>query len=288
MAGIIRDGGAEDTAWAARAFYAAGSVPAILYLGVFFLYPLAGLLARSLRSPSGEWTVANFLTLWESPLYRQVLARTMVDACLSTVLALALGYPLALFIAGRRTRGPLLMLILTPMLINLTVRLFGWMIILSDQGPINRLLLSLGLRDQPLPLLFTRTAVVLGIAAYTLPFVALTCYGAIRRVDPTLLDAAASLGAGTFYAFRTVMLPLTLPGIIGGASVAFALGASAFIVPLMLGGPKDALMANYAYSVITTLGDWGAGASIGTVLLVLVLIVTTTAGRLERRWGVRS
>lgn len=270
----------------AQSLYRGASGLAFIYLAVFFIYPLLGLVNRSIRSADGALTLHHFTAIWQSPLYRMVLGRTVQDAFLTTITALLLGYPLALFIArsSPKARGPMLMLVIAPMLINLTVRLFGWMILLNEAGPINNLLVATGLLDAPRKLLYTRTAVIIGLAAYTLPFVVLTAYGAIRRVDETLLQAAAGLGAGPWYVFRTVTLPLTMPGIISGATISFALGASAFIIPLMLGGPRDALLANYAYAAINTLGDWGTGAAIGIILLLLVMVVVAAAGLWERRW----
>lgn len=262
---------------------AAGYVAAA-YLALFFVVPVLRLLYRSLISPSGAFSLHNFASLLASPLYQAVLVRTLEVAFASTFLALLLGYPLAMYIAGaRRMRGMLLTLAISPMLISLTVRLFGWMIVLSDNGPVNHLLMALGLTDAPVKLLFTRTAVVIGIAAYALPYVVLVLYSAIRRVDTVLQEAAATLGAAPWYSFTTVLLPLTVPGIVAAGSIAFALGASAFIVPLMLGGPKDALLANYAYSAINTLGDWGQGAAVGALLLVLVSVALWLANRVERR-----
>lgn len=281
-------GGNRGAPWRRRQqrIYAAAGLAALAFFIAFFAWPVGAVLINSLRpAAAGGWSLSGYARFLTDSFYLQATQRTLSIAAISTALTLVVGYGVALFVATRpRGRAVWLMLAVAPMLVSLVLRLYGWMILLSEQGPVNRLLVALGLTGQPLPLLFSRFAVVVGIVHYCLPFMVLTVYSALRRIEPTVMEAAATLGANGWYAFRTVVLPLSMPGVIAGTSITFALSASTFVVPLMIGGPRDRMLSNYVHLAVERLGDWAFAAVIAVLMLAMVVAVLALANGLARRW----
>ncbi len=256
---------------------------AVVYMILLFLYPVGKVLMTSVWLPGG-FTFDNYVKIFSTDLYSKVLIKTLWISVVSTLIALVVGYSLAYFIANRPSsqQGFWLMVIISPMFMSLTVRLFGWMIMLSKDGLIAKILHAFG-SDRELTLLFSPTAVIIGIVHFVLPFIVLNVYTSLKRMEPSLLEAATMLGASGWRKFWTVIFPLSLPGVFSGASLSFALSASTFLVPVMLGGPKDNLLANMAYNSIVTIGNLGMGAALSFVLLIIVVIVLMILGKLERR-----
>ena len=186
----------------------------------------------------------------------------------------------------RRRRAYLTLVILAPLLISVVVRSFGWLVILGPNGLVNSALRGLGLIDEPLRLLYTETAIALGLVHVFLSFMVLSVAAALGRIDPAVLRAAASLGAGPIRTFLRVVLPLSLPGVAAGSVIVFTLSASAFITPALLGGPRVKVMSYLAYQQTMLLSDWPYGAAIALVLLamtsagVLVYLRLLESGRL--------
>jgi ABC-type spermidine/putrescine transport system permease subunit I len=267
-----------------RRFYTIVGWAALLYMLVLFLYPVLKVVQTSVWQ-NGSFSLDDYISIFSKDLYLKVLLKTLWISVLSTVISLVLGYSLAYFVATRPgdKQGIWLMAIISPMFMSLTVRLFGWMILLSKEGPIATGFSALFGTAQEFSLLFSSGAVVIGIVHYVLPFVVLNIYTSLKRMEPALLEASAILGASGWRTFWRVRFPLSLPGVYAGCSLAFALSASTFLVPVMLGGPKDNLMANMAYNSIVTIGNMGMGAAISFVLLIIVVIVLLVMSRLERR-----
>lgn len=267
-----------------KRFYTIMGWAALLYMLALFFYPVLRVVLTSVWQ-GGSFSLHHYLAIFSKDLYVHVLLKTLWISAVSTVVSLVLGYSLAYFIATRRSdrQGIWLMAIISPMFMSLTVRLFGWMILLSKEGPITKGFSALFGGEQESSLLFTSTAVVIGIVHYVLPFVVLNIYTSLKRLEPSLLEASAILGASSWRTFWQVRFPLSLPGVYAASSLAFALSASTFLVPVMLGGPKDNLMANMAYNSIVTIGNMGMGAAISFVLLVIVVIVLLVMNALERR-----
>lgn len=255
---------------------------AVAYMAVLFLYPLLRVLVESLTD-DGAFSFQNYADFFAGKVYLEVLGRTLWISVVSTVIALVLGYSLAYFIATRsaRSQGLWLMFVLAPMFMSLTVRLFGWMILLGGEGPINSFLTGLN-PDWELPLLFNTTAVILGIVHYILPFAALNIYTSLKKMDAAVLEASTMLGASSARTFWRVTFPLSLPGVFAGASVAFALSANTFLVPIMLGGPSNQMLSNMAYDSIVKIGNFGLGSAISILLLIVVVLALSMIGRLEK------
>lgn len=269
-------------------FYSILGWLAVAYMAALFLYPLLKVVYTSVWV-NGTFTLDNYVKIFSTDLYSKVLLKTLWVSVLSTLIALVIGYTLAYFIATRpaHKQGFWLMLIISPMFMSLTIRLFGWMILLSKQGPLARVWEGV-FGGGEISLLFSQTAVVIGIVHFVLPFVVLNIYTSLNRLDPSLLEASTMLGASPLRTFWQITFPLSLPGVFAGGSIAFALAASTFLVPIMVGGPGDTLLANMAYNSIVTIGNLGIGAALSFVLLVIIVAVLLVMSRLERRGHVAS
>lgn len=255
--------------------------PSAVYLLVFFLLPLVIVLLVSLgkRGPMGsvvyDWNLDNY-TRFIDPIYFKIFVRSVWIATANTVLCLVFGYPFAYFIARRpkRWRNMLLLLVMVPFWTNFLVRTYAWMIILRDSGLINSLLMLTGVITEPLPLLFNQNAVIIGLFYGYLPFMVLPLYASIEKVDFSLVEAAQDLGANALTAFRRVVLPLTLPGIVAGAIITFIPSLGAYVTPDLLGGAKAMMIGNLLQQQFLEVRDWPFGSAVGFILMVTVLLAT--------------
>jgi putative spermidine/putrescine transport system permease protein len=208
------------------------------------------------------------------PYYLEVIWTTIRIGLVTTLVALAIGYPLAHWMARIKSRtghALLLMAVLAPMLTGIVVRTFAWMTLLSDKGVINQTLISLGIISQPLKLMYTETGIVVGLVHIYVPFMVLTLTGVIGRIDERLEQAAENLGASPLRAFIEVTLPLSLPGILAGSLLVFALAISAYVTPILLGGFQIMTLPILIYQQISANFNVGFAAALGIVLLMISL-----------------
>ena len=250
--------------------------PYVLLLGVFFVIPLALMLMISVsRQSFGEmqWTVTfqHYARFLSDGFYLGVLGDTLLLGLIVTVVALLLGYPLAYHLALTRSRWkPLLIVfILSPLLVGIVIRCYGWMILLADRGLINATLMGHGWLTRPLPLMYNRFGIVVGLVHVFLPFMVLSLTGVLKRIDPALIEASKTLGASPRRAFLEVTLPLSLPGILAGSLLVFSLAISSFVVPILLGGFKVQVLPMIVYEQVLSVFDWPFGAANAFVLLVI-------------------
>jgi len=253
------------------------AAPLAFWLAAWFLLPVALLLAESFRpvvigqpTPPGL-TLANYARFLGDPFYRGTLAATLVLGAAVTALALALGYPVAYGLARGRHRGRavLRLCVVAPLLVSVVIRTYGWIVLLANNGAVNQALLALGLVDQPVKFLFTHTGVLIGLVHFALPVAILSLVGVIEAVDRSLEDAARGLGAGAWRAFWAVTFPLTLPGVAAGGMLIFSLTVAAFVTPALMGGPSLIVLSTLIYQQMTVTLEWGFGAAVATILLVV-------------------
>ncbi len=219
------------------------------------------------------WRLENYSRLLDL-LYGGIFARSFVLAGVATVLCIALGFPLALFIAQSGVRKNLyLSLVILPFWTSFLIRLYAWMFLLRDTGLINTALQSLGLIRQPLPLLYNSGAVVLGLVYGFLPFAVLPLYATLERLDKSLLEAAADLGARPLAVLTRVTLPLCAPGIGAAAILVFVPCLGTYITSDLLGGSKTILIGNLVQNQFTTARDWPFGAAISIVLMAIAMLL---------------
>ena len=264
--------------------------PATIFYLVFLVVPYALLLRLSLFRFSSmrlyipEFTLINYATVVTDPFYLWLMARTVGLGLLVTVISLVLGYPLALKIvrSGPAMRRALIAVALSPLLINLVVRTYAWLVLLGDTGVVNNWLRALGLIGAPLPLSGNMVSVVLGLVHISLPLMALSLIGVLERIDRTLEDAADSLGASRGRILRRIILPLSLPGAAAGSLLVFTFAISAFVTPALLGGNRVSTISTLIYEKFTFSANWPVGATLVVVLLVINLGIVVLHSRLFR------
>ena len=256
--------------------------PALLLVILIFMLPLGRFLSLAFTAPGG--TFATFQVLSESTVYRRILLNSFVIALVVTLITAALAWPLAYLMA--RTRGAWFTLmmygVMFPLWISILVRTFSWMLLLERQGPVNRLIQALGVSQTPLPLLFNNTGVLIGMVHVLLPYMVIPLYGSMSRIDPRLMQASDGLGAGLWQSFRRIWLPLTMPGLAGGATFVFLLSLGFYITPTLLGGRSSTMVATLIVSFITEQFNWPMAAAASIVLLAAVAVLMLVAARFLR------
>ena len=264
--------------------------PGLLYLAAFLLVPLALIVSYTIfqRGRFGgivyEPTLDNFTRALE-PVYLDVLWNSIVIALITTALALLLGYPTAFFIARLDApwRTIALVAVVLPFWTSFLIRTYAWIVLLNSEGTLNDVLTGLGLVDQPLEILYTRGAVVAGLLYAYLPLMVLPLYAVVERLDKSLPEAAANLGANRFRAFKDVTLPLTLPGALTGCIFVFVPSMGNFVVPELLGGGKTAMVGNVIRDQFLKARDWPFGSVIALSVIALLLVLFALQAAASRR-----
>ena len=255
---------------ARRGVHVLALMPFLLFNLGLFAVPIARTLARSVLEPSIG--VANFAVALNDPLYQQVLWTTLRISVEVTLLSILLAYPVASFAVdcSKLTRNIVLALVLVPFWTSLLVRVYGWTFILQRTGPINEMLLWLGIIDRPLKLIYTEAAVVIGITHYMLPFMIFVLFTALNALDRRLKPAAAALGARPSRIFLTVTLPLITPGLVAGSVLVFIGTIGFFVTPALLGSPAQMMVANLITFEVKESLNWPMAATMSVVLMAVV------------------
>jgi putative spermidine/putrescine transport system permease protein len=276
----------------APTFGAAGLVgPATVLVAVGLLVPAAILFRYSLnRFVPGQFmvdalTVENYVKFFTDPYYTAVLGRTVRVACLTTLLCLVMGLPLAYVLARTRTRWKnlLIMAVVLPLFVGNAVRAAGWMVAFGSRGLLNATLIGAGAIATPIELMFTETAVVVGITAVNLPFMVLTLQSVIEGIDRSVEEAAYNLGAGPFPMARRVLLPLALPGVLAGTILTSILAMNAYATPVLLGGPRFQMMGPLVFGQFVQQNNWPFGGAIAFILMAATLVLTAAANLLVQQ-----
>jgi len=263
-------------------------LPCLIWIAFFFLVPLLLMCWRSLTSEG--FSLETYSVLFISPLYTKVMLTTVRTACIATACALFLAYPLAyvLTISGGKLRGLILLFVLIPYWVDIIVRSFSWLILLGDNGIINKALIGLGIIGAPLQLLYNPFSVLLAMVQILLPLTTVTLFGAMLRIDRTLIAAAKIHGASDWQAFRTVFFPLSLPGVYGAGLLVFVLALGFYVTPALLGSPRETMIAQTIMVEASQLLDWPQASAAGSVLLLVTLCIAAIYNRyfsLDRLWG---
>jgi spermidine/putrescine transport system permease protein len=252
--------------------------PVTIWLGLFFLVPLLLILAYSFGTSNiyGGITLGfnpgNYLRVFD-PLYLEIIVRTFVIAAITTLLCFALGYPLAYFIVfkGRRWRNALILLVMVPFWTSLLIRAYSWVVILSGNGIANKTLQFLGITDEPVTLIFTSQAVLMGMVYSYLPFMILPLYASLEKFDTRLKEAAKDLGATRWHTFWRVTFPLSMPGVIAGSILVFIPSAGEFVIPQLLGGSRTVMTGSLIQNQFGSARDWAFGSALSVMLAALLL-----------------
>ena len=279
-----------------RAYRAAVTLPPLTWVAVFLLLPYALLFCYSVWSVSPSqmivhsWTLENYRELLHVDVYRQTLFRSMWIAARVMLFSLLLAYPLAYYLSfqASRRKDLLYQLVIIPLWVSYLVRAYAWKTILGSDGVLNTLFEYLHLTNHPLDfLLYSPFAVVLTLTHIYTPFAFLPIYAALEHIPRNLVEASYDLGAPPRQTFWRVILPLSIPGVLAGATFAFVLSLGDFLAPLLLGGPSGIMISNIVVSLFGASYNWPLGAAISLCMLLLVLGLLFLSESLERKWSFR-
>jgi putative spermidine/putrescine transport system permease protein len=246
-------------------------IPGLALLIIFFLLPVLSLLLRSVLEPTPG--LQNYVQLLGSSTYLRVFGNTFLVATVVTVVTVAIGFPTAwlLAIAPRKLSSLLFSVMLLSMWTNLLARTFAWMVLLQSTGPINRMLMALGIIHEPLALVNNLVGVTIGMTYIMLPFLIMPLHATLRSIDPSTLRAAAVCGASRWQAFWSILVPLAMPGIASGALMVFVMALGYFVTPALLGGAQYMMLAELVAQLVQELLNWGLAGAAAFVLLAVTL-----------------
>ncbi len=256
------------------------SLPAYVYLVVLFVIPLVLVFVYSFatRDATGQtvledWNLDSYKRLF-TPIVLEIFLRSLVLAVITTLICLAVSYPFAFYIATRssRFRSLLLVLVMIPFWSNFLVRTYAWRVILGSEGPVSQLSVALG--GEPIRLLFTNAAVLIGLVYGFMPFMVLPLYAALERMDWRLVEAARDLYADGWTAFRKVTFPLSMPGVVAGSILVFIPSLGAYVTPALLGGANTVLMGDYIVSQFLAARNWPFGSALSFAVMFVMLLAT--------------
>jgi putative spermidine/putrescine transport system permease protein len=274
----------------ARLALCAQLLPAMVFLAFFFLVPAATLFGYSFLTQSAQGTVglpltvAHYRHFFGTLLYLHVLWTTLRISLWTMTAAAVLAYPVALVMvrAGAAAARAITMIVIAPLIVSVVVRTYGWEVILGNgpTGVLNWLLLATGFIHQPLRMLYSDTAVVIGSLHVFFPLMVLPLASALGKIDPALDDAATTLGAAAWRRFRRITFPLSLPGLAVGGTLVFSLTAGSFVTPAILGGSSAQMLGMLVDQQILTVYDWPFGATVASVLVAIVLAINIASVRM--------
>ncbi|GAB3403409.1 ABC transporter permease [Flindersiella endophytica] len=284
-----RQGGRRSGRWSGAAY----TVPLVVFLGLLFLVPLVQLLRLSFRPVDAYnavlpgFTFGQYTRVFTESYFYGALLHTLVTAVLVALLCVLLAYPAAYYLAHRKpgtVRTILFVIVISPLLTSVVVRTYGWVVLLSGNGLVNRAIVALGLRDQPAQLLTSYPAVVIAVTHVLLPFAILPLTTALGGVDDNLGRASQILGAGPVRTFLRVTVPLSLPGAVTGGLIVFALAMGIYITPLLVGGVTEPLAGIRVYDQVTSVFNYPVAAALSFALLALTLLSVTVLGGIFRSY----
>jgi putative spermidine/putrescine transport system permease protein len=278
----------------ARPIWVLLTSPYALLLFVLLLVPFANIALYSLHAYSPtkvflpELTFDNYLKIFDL-YYVRLFGRTLRLGLITTAVCVVLGYPLAYYLSRARPRwqGVGLFLLIMPLMVSVVIRVFGWIVILGRKGLINQALVALGL--EPVKLLYSETAVMIGLVNVFVPFMVLPIMASIERIPPSLEEAARNLGADWYRMFRKVILPLSVPGLISGCLLVYSLSISAFVTPALMGNPRQRMAGQQIYDEVLVSFNWPGASSLSLTLVLVTaalifgaLFATRHSGRREK------
>ena len=278
-----------------RAYKAGVTIPPLLWVTVFLLLPYAILFCYSFWSVSSaqvivhNWNLQNYFQLVRNPIYLEVLLRSMRIAASVTVFALLLGYPLAYYLSfhAAKRKDLLYQLVIIPLWASYLVRGYAWKTILGSDGVLNGFLQYLHITHRPVEFfLYSPFAVIITLTHIYTPFTLLPIYASLEHIPRNLVEASHDLGSSPWSTFRRVILPLSLPGVLAGATFAFVLTLGDFLAPLLVGGAGGIMISNVVVSLFGAAYNWPLGAAISFCMMLLVVSLLFITERLEKRLAV--
>lgn len=263
-------------------------IPCIVLVAYFMIVPLVEIIIPTFTNTE-DGMFSAYKEFFVDSYMMSIFLRTIKISLISSVICMIIGVPVSYYISrvSKKLRGLFIALTVFPILTNSVVRSFAWMSILGKSGIINTLLMKLNIINEPLSLLYTEGAIIVGTVYIFLPLMIISLVGVMENIDNDLLEAAESLGANKLKSFFKVVFPLSLPGLIVGTVLVFTGSLTAYTTPQLLGGNKNTVLATLIYQKTMTLGDWQGSAVVATIMIVVTLIVIKginfLASRLDKR-----
>ena len=266
--------------------------PNFIWLLLFMAGALFVLGVMSFRGyePGGRgiletWELTHYTAFLSDPFFLNVLWRSLVISTAVTLVCIVLAFPLAYWLSRLRgtARAILYLAVLIPLLTSAVVRTFGWMILLANNGFLNKSLIAIGITDSPIRMMYNEVGIIIALAEVLLPFMVLALDAALLNIDRQLYDAARNLGAGAVRIFWQVTLPLSMPGVVSGSVLVFSLAISAYVTPALIGGPRVPVMSTTIYQQGIALLNWPFGAAIAFILLATLIVLLTLLSVLATR-----
>ena len=266
------------------------AIPGAGYLLLVFALPLALLLASSFQSEQGSFTLQGYATFLSDPFNATVVWNTLKIALVVTGLCLLVGYPTAFAMAraGLPVQGGMFLALILPLSVGVIVKSFAWTIILRSNGPVNHMLMTLGLVDEPVKLLFNERGLVIAAVHVFLPFMVLPIFTVARQIDSRMQEAAASLGATPVHTFLKVTWPLSLPGVVTGCAFVFSMAVSMYVIPALLIGDRYQTLPAVMARAYLFMRDRQAGSTMAVMLLLIAVFIVVASTLLTRRLQART
>ena len=261
--------------------------PSMIMLFLFAFLPLVTMLITSFQSDeTGSATLENYERFFSNVTYLKLTGKTIVMSLIVTLVSLIIAYPLAYIMAKKLKglRNIILVLVIIPFFTNQLVRVYSWLIFLQDGGIFNNFLNLFGLCEDGMGILYTQSAVIIGLTHAFFPYMVVTIYMALERLDDSMLEASRSLGASKLTTFRRVIFPLSIPGVISGVMIVFVPALGTFVEPRILGGTDGTVIGTVIEDQFFEIAAWNFGAAIAFLLLALVVISMTALNMAGRRW----
>jgi len=264
-----------------KLIYFAFLLPLLVYLAVFFIYPLITFLPISVYF-DGAFSFDKYVKAFTRPVYLRILRTTFEISALTTLIALLLGYPVAYLFTNvsGKMKGVITVFIILPFWTSIIVRMYAWMSLLGYNGIFNRLLIEGSIISEPVPMMFNRFGVLVGMVHFMLPYMILSIYAVMSGIPPDYLQAGANLGAPPLRRFITIYLPLSMPGIGAGCLLVFIISLAFFITPALLGGLRDTMIAQIIEQELSKTFDWPFAAALSTILIFVTITLYVIYSRL--------
>jgi len=266
------------------------SLPGLIFLTIFAAFPVVSMLFMSVLTAgrfggvTTPFTLNNLIRATDQT-FLKVIFTSILIATATALLSLLIGFPTALFISrlSRKWQIILIIAIILPYWTNFLVRTYAWLVLLNNEGIINKFLKNIGLIDQPIEMLYTPLAVIVGMTYLYLPLMILPIYAALEKVDKNLVEASLDLGSSAWKSLRTISIPLAMPGILIGLIFVFVPSMGNFVVPELLGGGKTVMIGNLVRDQFLKARDWPFGATFALILTIILVILISIQSRVSKK-----
>jgi putative spermidine/putrescine transport system permease protein len=259
-------------------------LPGVLFLTIFMIIPILMTIGTTFFNESGGFSIQGYLDFFQDRYFIEILLTTLRVSLFTTIICILLGFPAAYYISKLKQRKKAIMLLLTifPLLTSPVVRSFSWMVIIGKNGVVNKLLMGMGLIEKPLDILYTPTAIIIGLVHLFLPLIIVTLVGVMENIETDLLKAAESLGASRLAVFSKVIIPLSVPGLVIGSILVFVGSFTAYTTPALLGG-KQRVISTFLYQNAITLNEWQVASIVATIMIAVTVLIISIMNGLAKK-----